>query len=100
MLVSSVIAAAIPASRPQPESPEAQYANLFHHIGEILAVAGAEWRHVARITFYVPDLSYRDSCNPIWVEHFPDAGSRPARHSQFVSSAKFATCEFIAYIED
>ena len=83
-----------------PESPEAQYVNLFHHIGEILEGAGAEWRHVARITFYVPDLSFRDSCNPIWIEHFPDAEARPARHTQFVPSAKFATCEFIAYIDD
>ena len=67
---------------------------------EILAGAGADWRHIARITFYVPDLSYRDSCNPIWVEHFPDAESRPARHTQIVADTKVATCEFIAYVDD
>jgi 2-iminobutanoate/2-iminopropanoate deaminase len=100
LLVSSVIAARDPGEQTVPESPEAQYANLFHHIGQILAGAGAHWRHIARITFYVPDISYRDSCNPIWVEHFPDPEARPARHTQFVSSAKIATCEFIAYIDD
>ena len=25
------------------------------------------------------------SCNPIWVEHFPDADARPARHSQVIA---------------
>ena len=100
LLVSSVIAARDPDGTTVPEGAEAQYANLFHHIGQILDEAGAEWRHVARITFYVPDISFRDSCNPIWVEHFPDPEARPARHTQFVSNAKLATCEFIAYIDD
>lgn len=100
LLVSSVIAARDPGAPTVPESPEAQYANLFHHIGEILAGAGADWRHVARITFFVPDLSFRDACNPIWIEHFPDPESRPARHTQFVADAKLASCEFIAYIDD
>ncbi|MEY2583504.1 MAG: hypothetical protein QOE09_3353 [Ilumatobacteraceae bacterium] len=100
LLVSSVIAARDPGQSTVPETAEAQYVNLFHHIGQILEQAGANWRHVARITFYVPDVSYRDSCNPIWIQHFPDAESRPARHTQFVASAKIATCEFIAYIDD
>lgn len=100
LLVSSVIAARDPGQTTTPETPEAQYVNLFHHIGEILEAAGGAWRHVARITFYVPDVSFRDSCNPIWIEHFPDAGARPARHTQFVSGATVATCEFIAYIDD
>jgi 2-iminobutanoate/2-iminopropanoate deaminase len=100
LLVSSVIAARDPGEATVPDTAEAQYVNLFHHIGQILEQAGAEWRHVARITFYVPDVSYRDSCKPIWIQHFPDAESRPARHTQFVSSAKVATCEFIAYIDD
>ena len=100
LLVSSVIAPRDPGEQTVPESPEAQYANLFHHIGEILRAAGADWRHVARITFCVPDASFRDSCNPIWVEHFPDADSRPARHSQVMAGTKIVTCEFIAYIDD
>ncbi|HZX54871.1 MAG TPA: Rid family hydrolase [Ilumatobacteraceae bacterium] len=100
LLVSSVIAPRDPGESTVPETPEGQYANLFHHIGQILAGAGADWRHIARITFYVPDVSYRDSCNPIWVEHFPDAESRPARHTQFVANSKVATCEFIAYVDD
>lgn len=66
----------------------------------MLRAAGGDWQHVARITFYVPDLSYRDACNPIWVEHFPDPASRPARHTQISTGGhSMITCEFIAYIE-
>lgn len=100
LLASSVIAARDPGAATVPETAEAQYANLFHHIGQILEAAGADWRHVARITFFVPDLSYRDACNPVWIEHFPDAESRPARHTQVVAGTKVASCEFIGYIDD
>lgn len=100
LLVSSVIAGRDPGHATVPDDAQAQYANLFHHIGEILAAAGAEWRHVARITFYVPDIAFRDACNPVWLEHFPDASDRPARHTQVVAGSKAATCEFIAYISD
>jgi 2-iminobutanoate/2-iminopropanoate deaminase len=100
LLVSSIIAPRDPGEPTVPETAEAQYANLFHHIGQMLAEAGADWRHIARITFFVPDAAFRDACNPIWVEHFPDAGSRPARHTQVLSNVKIVTCEFIAFIED
>ena len=42
LLVSSVIAPRDPGEQTVPEAPEAQYANLFHHIGEILEAAGAD----------------------------------------------------------
>lgn len=100
LLVSSVIVGRDAATQNVPDGPEAQYNNLFHHIGEFLAAAGGEWRHVARITFFVPDIAFRDACNPIWLEHFPDPASRPARHTQVIANSKFASCEFIAYIED
>ena len=100
LLVSSIIAPRDPGEQSVPEEPEAQYVNLFHHIGQMLDAAGADWRHIARITFFVPDAKFRDSCNPIWVEHFPDADARPARHSQVVAGTKIVTCEFIAYIDD
>ena len=101
LLVSSVIVGRQPPGEPAPTTPEDQYAYCFHHIGEMLRAAGGDWQHVARITFYVPDLSYRDACNPIWVEHFPDPASRPARHTQISTGGHaMITCEFIAYIED
>ena len=49
LVVSSVIVGRDPGSSNVPESIEAQLANLFHHVGEMLAAAGADWRHVAKM---------------------------------------------------
>ena len=68
-----------------PEDVDGQLANLFHHVGEMLAAAGADWRHVVKMTFYVPDIAVRDAINGPWLEHFPDPASRPARHTQLVA---------------
>ncbi len=100
LLVSSVIAGRDPGANTTPESPEAQFANCFHHIGEMLKAAGGGWEHVARITFHVPDHSYRAACNVTWEKIFPDPHSRPARHNMVIPGITSVTCEFIAYIED
>ena len=70
-----------------PDDVDGQLANLFHHVGEMLEAAGADWRHVVKMTFYVPDLAVRDAINGPWAEHFPDPASRPARHTQVAPAA-------------
>jgi 2-iminobutanoate/2-iminopropanoate deaminase len=101
LLVSSVIPPRDPGSERVPHEVDAQIANLFHHMGEMLVVAGGDWRHVAKVTFFVADAAVRDTINGPWVEHFPDSASRPARHTQVSPTAGRAiSCEFLAYIDD
>jgi 2-iminobutanoate/2-iminopropanoate deaminase len=101
LLVSGVIAPRDPGSDAVPEDAEAQVANLFHHVGEMLAAAGGDWRHVAKMNFYVPDLALRSAINGAWLEHFPDAADRPARHTQASPGGGGAvSCEFMAFIDD
>ena len=99
LVVSSVIASRDPGSTSVPESIEAQIANLFHHTGEMLRAAGADWGHVAKMTFYLPSLDLRRELNEPWLEHFPDPYSRPARHTQ-IGHAGYAQCDFIAFVDD
>jgi 2-iminobutanoate/2-iminopropanoate deaminase len=99
LLVSSVVAGRDPGRDDIPEDPDAQIANLFLHVGEMLSTAGAGWQHVARMTFFVPDIAVRSRLNGPWLERFPDPDSRPARHTQ-VSPVDAVSCEFIAYIEE
>ena len=73
LLMSSIIPPRNPGAEDMPEEPEAQLANLFHHVGEMLEVGGAGWEHIVKMTFFVPDLKLRDAINAPWVEHFPDA---------------------------
>lgn len=101
LLVTGVIAARDPGSDRIPADVETQVANLFHHMGEILSAAGGDWRHVAKISFFVPDLSLRAIINRPWLEHFPDPASRPARHTQVApGGGGSVSCEFLAYLED
>jgi 2-iminobutanoate/2-iminopropanoate deaminase len=99
LLVSSVVAGRDPGSDHTPDDADEQIANVFHHVGELLSRAGADWQHVARMTFFVPDIAIRSRLNGPWSEHFPDPDSRPARHTQ-VSAVDAVSCEFIAYIEE
>jgi enamine deaminase RidA (YjgF/YER057c/UK114 family) len=99
LVVSSIIVARDPDADSIPESVDAQIANLFLHVGEMLRAAGAEWRHVAKMTFYVPEISYRPLLNAPWLAHFPDAESRPSRHTQ-VGGGDSVQCDFIAYVDD
>jgi 2-iminobutanoate/2-iminopropanoate deaminase len=100
LLASSVIAARDPGSDRVPEDADAQIANLFHHVEEMLRTAGADWRHVVKMNFYVPDIKMRSAINAPWLERFPDADSRPARHTQADADRTDCACDFLAYIED
>jgi enamine deaminase RidA (YjgF/YER057c/UK114 family) len=100
LLVSSVIAPFNPGTRQVPDGYAAQYANIFTHVGAMLAAANADWRHVAKMEFWVPAAEARDACEAPWNEKFPDANARPARHTHVVSDAKAVSASFIAYVED
>ena len=99
LVMSSIIVGRNPGSSEVPDNIRAQLDNLFAHVGDMLASAGAEWRHVAKMTFYLPSLDLRAELNDPWVAHFPDPTSRPARHTQ-LSSGRAAQCDFVAYVDD
>lgn len=99
LVMSSIIASRNPGSSEVPDDVRAQLDNLFAHVGDMLASAGADWRHVVKMTFYLPSLELRAELNEPWVAHFPDPASRPARHTQ-IGSGRFAQCDFVAYVDD
>ncbi|MEM7101295.1 MAG: RidA family protein [Pseudomonadota bacterium] len=96
LLVSSVITPFNPGTRDVPESLEAQYANIFRHVGLMLEAAGASWENIAKMEFWTPSAD-KGVLDPIWIEKFPDPESRPARHTH-VGHGKSARAAFIAYI--
>jgi 2-iminobutanoate/2-iminopropanoate deaminase len=101
LLVSSIIGPRDPGGDGVPDDVDGQLSNLFSHVGAMLEAAGADWRHVAKMTFYVADIAVRDAINKPWTEHFPDPSSRPARHTQVLPTAgRFISCDFLAYVDD
>jgi 2-iminobutanoate/2-iminopropanoate deaminase len=98
LITSSIIVARNPGGDGVPDDIASQLDNLFHHVGEMLRAAGADWRHVAKMNFWVPSLDDRAAINVPWVQHFPDPAARPSRHTQV--GGKVAQCDFLAYIDE
>lgn len=100
MLETSIIGPFDPGSRNIPEDVAAQLDNIFRHVEAILTAAGGTWTDVTKMNFFVGDLSLRAAINRPWLDRFPDAEHRPARHTQVADMAGPAkvTCVFSAYI--
>lgn len=83
LVMSSVISGTNPGTRDLPDSFEAQVANVFTHIRHDIDAAGGSADDIIMVTFWVRDpSSQRVGLNTEWVKLFPDAESRPARHTQ------------------
>ncbi len=104
LLASSIISPYDPGTRNCPAELDAQIDNLFIHVGQMLAAAGATFDDVAKMTFYVADpVASRKALNEPWVAHFPDEASRPARHNLKVPPADgpvLISCDFLAWVGD
>jgi 2-iminobutanoate/2-iminopropanoate deaminase len=82
IVMSSVIGGTNPGTRDLPASLEQQIANVFAHIRHDIEAAGASVDDIIKITFWVKDpTTGRAALNVEWVKMFPDAASRPARHT-------------------
>ena len=97
LVMSSVIVPFDPGTRTIPDGVEAQLANIFTHVGAMLAAAGATWDDVIKMDFWMADPAQRALVDAPWVAHFPDEARRPARHTH-ASSATFVSAEFTAYV--
>jgi enamine deaminase RidA (YjgF/YER057c/UK114 family) len=82
IVASSVISAIDPQSGETPESFDEQCAVVFSNMRLILAAAGGTPEDVVTVSFYMRELSGRQTMNNFWLEMFPDENSRPARHTQ------------------
>lgn len=103
LIESSIIPAYNAGVREMPETLEEMISNLFLHMGNMLEAAGASWDDMVKITFFVNDPgAARDALNTPWVARFPNADSRPSRHTLKVPSSDdkpSISCVFTAYID-
>lgn len=81
MLFTGGIMGADPATGKVPEDVDEQVANCFTNLKNTLAKAGGSMEDVGLVTVFIKDNSVRPKINPVWVQHFPDEHSRPARHT-------------------
>jgi len=81
MLFTGGIFGADPDTGQVPESVDDQVANCFKLLKKTLEKAGGSMEDVGFVTVFLKDPSTRGKVNPVWLQHFPDEHSRPARHT-------------------
>ena len=101
LLISSGVAGKEPGTGKYAAGIEAQCARMFSTVREILQRGGATPEDVIKMNFWIKDRDLRPHINKQWLAMFPDARSRPARHtfqSTDLPGEMLVQCEVIAYI--
>jgi 2-iminobutanoate/2-iminopropanoate deaminase len=81
MLMTGIITGTDPRTGKLADTLETQCANIFHHVRSIMAAAGGSTDDIIKMNVWMADRGRRDVLNAEWVKMFPDAHSRPARHT-------------------
>jgi len=101
IVMSSVIGGSNPGTRDLPAELEKQVANVFHYMRAAIEAAGGTPDDIVKVEFWVKDpVTQREALNAEWVKMFPDAASRPARHTQQLPADSRAQvqCAFTAVL--
>jgi 2-iminobutanoate/2-iminopropanoate deaminase len=80
-LISSGVSGKEPYTGKMLEGLEAQCAQMFATVRQILEIAGGSPEDIVKMNVWMKDRSQRDTLNVGWLEMFPDEHSRPARHT-------------------
>jgi enamine deaminase RidA (YjgF/YER057c/UK114 family) len=102
ILMSSVISGRDPATGTMPPELDAQVANVFRQIRLCVEAAGGTVDDIVKVNFWMKDpATGRKALNGEWSAMFPDADSRPARHTLALgaNNPNHVTCEFVAVID-
>jgi enamine deaminase RidA (YjgF/YER057c/UK114 family) len=101
LVMSSVISGRDRASGGMPASIEDQCAHMFRTVREIIEAAGGTPENIIKMTVWLRDPGNRDALNAEWLKLFPDAGSRPARHTLPLAGGgdSLVQCDITAVID-
>lgn len=83
------------------EGAEEQCAMMFANIRRTVEAAGGTPDDILKLEVWVKDAKYRALVNQQWLVMFPDAHSRPARHTFIdpnLAGAALVQCAFLAVL--
>ena len=101
LLESGSIQGNDPATGKPAETIEAQCRFMLDNVRHIVEAAGGGTQDIVKLTVWMKDRSQRPALNVPWLEMFPDAASRPARHAIVapeLDMGKLIECSFTAWI--
>lgn len=81
LLVSGGINPVDPETGVTPDEVDEQVEVAFANVRRVLEAAGGTPGDIVKCTVFVRDRAIRPVIDKYWVEMFPDAASRPARHT-------------------
>jgi 2-iminobutanoate/2-iminopropanoate deaminase len=101
MLFSSGIMGMDPSARRLGEGLEAQVCFAFANMRALVEKAGGTLEDVGHVRVLVKSEEYRSAVNAEWIKAFPDAHSRPARHTEVVPlrGEMLVQLEFVAVLK-
>jgi 2-iminobutanoate/2-iminopropanoate deaminase len=80
-LATSAVSGRDPKTGKVPPDADGQARLAFENLKIILAKGGMGLGDVLKVTCFVTDDNFREALNKYWVECWPDAAKRPARHT-------------------
>jgi 2-iminobutanoate/2-iminopropanoate deaminase len=101
ILMSSIISGRDPDTGTAPPELDAQIVNIFKQIKLCVEAAGGTTEDILKVNFWMKDpATGRKALNGEWSKMFPDAASRPARHTLALgaNNPNHVTCDFVAVI--
>jgi len=101
LMMSSIMSGRDPDTGTVPPELDAQVVNIFKQIKLAVEAAGGAPNDILKVNFWVKDPAVgRKMLNGEWSKMFPDAASRPARHTLALgaNNPNHVTCDFVAVI--
>jgi 2-iminobutanoate/2-iminopropanoate deaminase len=92
-----------PATGKIPDTVADQARLMFANLGRILKAGGATYEDVAKMTVYVKVPEARAAVSAEWLAAFPDASSRPARHTlqnDHLPANMLVQCDVTAWVAE
>ncbi|MBM9463593.1 RidA family protein [Aeromicrobium sp. YIM 150415] len=79
-----------------------QIHSMFDNLISIVDAGGGSVDSILKVTIWARDRSIRPALDEVWIRHFPDPSSRPARHLQVTSlpGEQLVQCEALAVAHD
>ena len=101
MLMTGIITGTDPATGKLAATLEEQCASIFQHVRAVMAGAGGSTDNIVKMNVWMADRSKRDVLNAEWVKMFPDADSRPARHTSqtALEDGQLIVCDITAMFD-
>jgi 2-iminobutanoate/2-iminopropanoate deaminase len=102
-LVSGGIFGKNPSTGKVADGIDAQCEQMFANIRKVLEAGGAKPEHIIKLSVWLKDMANRPVVNKHWLLMFPEAHSRPARHTFPTPDLRdplLVECEIMAVIPD